>query len=107
MLSGPPLYRSARTSAWFYLFAFVLAVFPLFVHLGSFPIQIWDESRLALNAQEMYFNHNFLVTYCYGSPELWNTKPPLMIWAQVLSMKISLSQIPISLTFLLLALTGY
>jgi 4-amino-4-deoxy-L-arabinose transferase-like glycosyltransferase len=87
MLSGPPLYRSARTSAWFYLFAFVLAVFPLFVHLGSFPIQIWDESRLALNAQEMYFNHNFLVTYCYGSPELWNTKPPLMIWAQVLSMK--------------------
>ena len=36
----------------------------------------------------MYFNQNYLVTYFEGKPDMWNTKPPLMIWLQVLFMKI-------------------
>ncbi len=64
-----------------------LVYFPLFSHLGAFPIRIWDESRLANNAYEMMNNHNYIVTHHDGSPDMWNTKPPLMIWLQVLSMK--------------------
>ncbi len=57
--------------------------FPLFIHLEYFPIRIWDESRLAMNAYEMHENGNFIVTYYNGNPDMWNTKPPLMIWFQV------------------------
>jgi 4-amino-4-deoxy-L-arabinose transferase-like glycosyltransferase len=61
---------------------------PLFIHLEKLPIRIWDESRLAINAYEMYQSGNLLVTTFDGKPDMWNTKPPLMIWLQVLSMKI-------------------
>lgn len=61
---------------------------PLFGHLDSLPIRVWDESRLAINAFEMNKNGNFLVTYFENHPDMWNTKPPLLIWIQVLTMKI-------------------
>lgn len=41
-----------------------------------------------MNAYEMHQNGNFLVTHFEGTPDMWNTKPPLMIWTQVLFMKI-------------------
>ncbi|MEQ1733606.1 MAG: glycosyltransferase family 39 protein [Bacteroidia bacterium] len=66
----------------FVLFA-TLAYFPFFLHLNTLPIRIWDESRLAVNASEMYKNGNFIVTYFENKPEMWNTKPPLLIWLQV------------------------
>lgn len=65
----------------------VLCYFPLFLHLGSLPIRIWDEARLAINAIEMLQNHNFIVTYHENSPDMWNTKPPLLIWIQALFIK--------------------
>lgn len=60
---------------------------PVFGHLDTFPIRIWDESRLALNAYEMHKNGNFIVTYFEGYPDMWNTKPPFLIWLQVFFMK--------------------
>ncbi len=65
-----------------------LVYFPLFSHLGAFPIRIWDESRLANNAFEMLNTHNYIVTHHGGEPDMWNTKPPLMVWLQVLCMKV-------------------
>ena len=61
---------------------------PLFLHLDVAPLHLWDESRQAVNALEMLENENWLVTYYRGEPDLWNTKPPLLIWLQVLCFKI-------------------
>ncbi len=35
----------------------------------------------------MLNNGNFIVTYFEDKPDMWNTKPPLLIWIQVLFMK--------------------
>ena len=66
----------------------LLAYFPVFQFLGKQPYRLWDESRQAFNAYEMYNNHKYLVTYFEDQPDMWNTKPPLLIWLQVVSMKI-------------------
>ncbi|WP_159038469.1 ArnT family glycosyltransferase [Brumimicrobium mesophilum] len=71
-----------------YIVLAVLIFFPLFGHLGSLPIRIWDEGRNAINALEMLKNGNFIVTHYDGTPDMWNTKPPLLIWLQVISMKL-------------------
>ena len=71
-----------------FVFLAILLYLPIFSHLDSTCIRIWDESRLTLNAFSMYKDHNFLVTHCYGERDMWNLKPPLMIWFQVLFMHI-------------------
>lgn len=71
-----------------YIALAVLVCLPIFSRLGSLPIRIWDEARLAINAYEMHKNGNYIVTYFDGMPEMWNTKPPLFIWMQVFFMKI-------------------
>lgn len=65
-----------------------LTYFPFFLHLGILPIRLWDESRLAINSYEMSKNGNYLVTFFQGSPDMWNTKPPLLIWLQVFFSKL-------------------
>jgi 4-amino-4-deoxy-L-arabinose transferase-like glycosyltransferase len=80
--------REFFKNSWKYLLILLIASIPLFQHLGSLPLRVWDEARLAINAYEMYHNGNYLVTTFEGEPDFWNTKPPLMIWCQVLSMKI-------------------
>lgn len=60
-------------------------IFLQFYKLNELPVVQWDESRLAVNAAEMYQNGNFLVTTFENNPDLYNTKPPLMIWLQVMS----------------------
>ena len=78
----------SRSTYGFTLFLLLgLAFFALFFRLSSPPMQRWDEARLALNAVEMSHDHQWLVTKHDGQPDLWNTKPPLMIWLQVLSMQ--------------------
>lgn len=52
----------------------------MFVDPRTPPIIIWDESRLAVNALEMHQRGWSLVTTYGFAPDLWNTKPPLMIW---------------------------
>lgn len=66
--------------------AFLVAI-PVFGHLDTLPIRVWDEARLAVNAYEMLRNGNWIVTHFEGLPDMWNTKPPLLIWIQVLFMK--------------------
>jgi 4-amino-4-deoxy-L-arabinose transferase-like glycosyltransferase len=67
------------------LLVITFAAFLQFYHLGELAIIQWDESRLAVNAAEMYHSGNFLITTYEDLPDLYNTKPPLMIWLQVLS----------------------
>ncbi len=61
---------------------------PIFGNLNSLPIRLWDEARLSINAYEMLHDGQFIVTHFDGSPDMWNTKPPVMIWSQVFFMKI-------------------
>lgn len=67
------------------LLAASFILFIQFYHLGELPIVQWDESRLAVNAAEMSIDNNWMVTHFEGQPDLYNTKPPLMIWLQTLS----------------------
>ncbi|SFT84763.1 4-amino-4-deoxy-L-arabinose transferase [Lishizhenia tianjinensis] len=80
--------RTNITQRTLFVVLLLLLFIPLFQHLGSLPIQTWDEARLAVNAYEMLHNHDFIVTYHEGEPDMWNTKPPLLIWLHVLSASI-------------------
>lgn len=62
-----------------------IAALQLFYGLGDMPVQLWDESRQAINVLEMMQNGNFLVTHFDGQPDTWSTKPPLLIWIQYIS----------------------
>jgi 4-amino-4-deoxy-L-arabinose transferase-like glycosyltransferase len=68
---------------------FLLVIYcPFFLHLGDLPIRVWDEARQVANTLEMERNGNYLVTYFKGQPEMWNTKPPLLIWFQLFFLKL-------------------
>ena len=71
-----------------YLILAALMYFPIFGHLDTLPIRIWDEARLSINAYEMTKNGDMIVTSFDGTPDMWNTKPPLMIWSQAFFMKL-------------------
>ena len=64
--------------------AAILSFTALFIGLdiAERPIALWDESRLAVNALEMRQRGFSLVTTYGFAPDLWNTKPPLLIWLQ-------------------------
>lgn len=66
----------------------ILVILPLFLFLDKAYIEAWDESRNASNAQDMYWFGFSFITYFDNLPDLWNTKPPLLIWLQVLFMEI-------------------
>lgn len=70
-----------------YILLLSLLYLPIFGHLDSLTIRLWDESRQTMNAFEMYDNGEYFVTYCNGEPDMWNTKPPLLIWSQVVCIK--------------------
>lgn len=60
-------------------------LFLQFYNIHELNIIQWDESRLAINTAEMYQNGNFLVPTFNKQPDLYNTKPHLLIWLQVIS----------------------
>ena len=67
--------------------AAVLAGCAAFMFAGpASSIQLWDESRVMVNALEMRGHAWSLVTTYGGRPDLWNTKPPLLVWAMDASM---------------------
>ena len=68
--------------------AFLLVLWVCWYDLGGITIRLWDESRMAVNALEMYDSGQYWVTTFDHQPDLWNTKPPLMIWLQVLSLNL-------------------
>lgn len=48
-------------------------------------INVWDEALYANNALQMKHNHEWLTYYNYGLVDHHNTKPPLVLWLEVLS----------------------
>lgn len=62
--------------------------FYFFFDLGNLSAEMWDESRNAINALEMRYDHSFFVTHFDGQPDMWNTKPPLFIWTAAFCMKL-------------------
>ncbi|HXQ46208.1 MAG TPA: glycosyltransferase family 39 protein, partial [Caulobacteraceae bacterium] len=76
---GPP-----RRWLWAGVLMAALGLF-LASDIASHPIVLWDESRLAVNALEMSQRGFSLVTTYGFRPDLWNTKPPLLIWLEAAS----------------------
>lgn len=69
------------------LFLLASSIF-FFVDTKIPPIALPDESRNAINALEMYLSGFSLVTTYGFQPDLWNTKPPLLIWLMSASMTV-------------------
>ena len=69
------------------LFTLAIAI-PTLYEIDEVAIYNWDEGRNALNAYEMYHNGNYIVRTIHGQPETYETKPPLLIWLQVLGFSI-------------------
>ena len=66
----------------------LIVYFPLFLDLDALPLALYDESRRAVNAIEMLQQGNFIVTYFEGKPDMWGTKPPLLIYLQAICLKV-------------------
>ncbi len=65
-----------------------LSYFPIIHGLSDYPIHMWDEATYANNAIDMaYVNNNYVVVQHQGAPDLYNTKPPFVIWMQAISIK--------------------
>lgn len=75
-------------TSFLYLLLFICIYYVFFQHLDSFHIRNWDESMFAVNAYEMGLNNNFSTPYYKNLPDLWNSKPPLQIWFQVIFIKL-------------------
>ncbi|MCP4122462.1 MAG: hypothetical protein GY751_11980 [Bacteroidetes bacterium] len=69
------------------LFSAMLLII-VFLHIDYCGIYRWDESRNAMNALEMSEGGNPLVRTIFSQPDHWETKPPLLIWLQVIFIKI-------------------
>ncbi|MDO9186073.1 MAG: glycosyltransferase family 39 protein [Bacteroidia bacterium] len=75
--------------ACFKVVLFLALVYPpIFMHLENLPLRVWDEARLAISAHEMLQNHNYLIPHYKGNPDMWGTKPPLVIWTQAIFYKL-------------------
>lgn len=66
----------------------ILIYLVIFLKLDSFHIRWWDESMFAVNTYEMIHNGKYFSLYFDGIPDLFNTKPPLSIWLQIVFVKI-------------------
>lgn len=67
---------------------FFLVIFTAFFRLGDTTIMRFDEARNGVNALEMAQNGDYVNLHYQGEPDNWNAKPPLLIWAQVLSFRL-------------------
>lgn len=65
----------------------VLSFFPIFLNLGEFHIRMWDEATYANNAIDMFTSGNYMVAEQLGQVDFYNTKPPFVLWCQVICMK--------------------
>jgi 4-amino-4-deoxy-L-arabinose transferase-like glycosyltransferase len=83
------IFSDPSLSKWAGIILFALLVyFPVFLHLEKPVFRVWDESRIASNTIEMSENGDLLIPHYNGEPDLWNTKPPLLIWSQLIFYKI-------------------
>ena len=63
----------------------VLCYVPLGFNISQYCIQSWDESRNVVNAIEMLKNHQWFVRHFDNSPDMWELKPPFLVWCQALA----------------------
>lgn len=80
-------HETTVAGAW-YLATIVPFAVALLYRLGAAPLEIWDEARLANNAIEMASGGLSLITTYNGTPDHWNTKPPLLIWLMAISIRV-------------------
>ena len=88
MRKASGLNRKRLTDAIVLLVLLSISYFPVFHNLGKFQIRMWDEATYANNSLDMLTGGNVLVVQHLGEPDSYNTKPPLVIWLQALSMKV-------------------
>jgi len=81
-------YQTPGLKLFFFTLLITLSYFPIFLHLDSKPLREWDEARNAINAFEMSRSHNLVVKTYQNEPDLWETKPPLLVWMQVVCFKL-------------------
>ena len=70
------------------LLTLVLCYFPLCNRIDLYCIQAWDESRNITNAIEMLSNHQWITRHFEGKPDMWDLKPPFLVWLQAASFSI-------------------
>ena len=89
------------------LIGFFIISVPLWLKVDVLPMRIWDESRNAVNAIEMYM-HGDLITRTFNhAPETYNLKPPLLTWLQVAAMyTVGINELAIRLPSLLSTLAS-
>jgi 4-amino-4-deoxy-L-arabinose transferase-like glycosyltransferase len=80
--------RAIRLRRWTAAASLLVAALFLVSDIALHPIVLWDESRLAVNALEMSRRGFSLITTYGFQPDLWNTKPPLLIWLEAGSIRI-------------------
>ena len=78
-MSGPAVFIWARKNLVLGIVLAACAAF-MFIDVVAPPIVLSDESRVAVNALEMRLRGDPLITTYDFAPDLWNTKPPLLIW---------------------------
>lgn len=89
----------------FLVIFFIIAPIAI-IKLDAFPIRLWDESMFAVNAYEMLQRGEYIVPYYNGEMNLWNSKPPLLLWTQMLSIKaFGLNELAIRLPSAIAAIT--
>jgi 4-amino-4-deoxy-L-arabinose transferase-like glycosyltransferase len=109
-LNYKPYHKGLR---WLGAVALLLLIyFPLFLHLTTLPIVMWDESLFALRALHLFEEGGYLYNFNFypGLPEHQNTKLPFTTFFQVLGYKVfGVSELGLRLpmVILFLALTGY
>jgi 4-amino-4-deoxy-L-arabinose transferase-like glycosyltransferase len=87
MPAYPPQGISSRS--WLCVAAVLaLACVSAFGNITRQSIRQADESLYAVTAIEMEARGSYIVRYFDGAPDMWNTKPPLMEWALIASMKL-------------------
>ena len=77
---------NAKLKVLFLIISFLVCCLPLFLHLGASPIYMWDEATYANNALDMFLTNDLIVVRMEGIPDLYNTKPPFVLWMQTFSL---------------------
>lgn len=78
--------RSILSKILIWVFFLGLIYFPIFLHLGSLPVVLWDESLFALRALFMYDHGEYMINFNQfeNLPNHMNTKLPFTTFFQVL-----------------------
>lgn len=78
---------SKNTEILLIIVIFTLSIFQVSYRIGDEQIKVWDESSSARNGVEMLHSGNYLFATIDGKPDYHDVKPPLQLWAKVISYK--------------------